>query len=73
MSALRLSFVLLLAVLLLAGCLSDAATRLAYDIKAGAARVGAEKGAHYIVEHRTPSRRGGAQAPTPCSSTRWVP
>jgi len=63
MSALRLAFVLPLAVLLLAGCLTDAATRLAYDIKAGAARVGAENGAHYIVEHRTPSRRTECRGP----------
>lgn len=52
-----------LAVLLLAGCLTDAATRLAYDIKAGAARVGAENGANYTVEHRTPSRRGECTGP----------
>jgi hypothetical protein len=55
MSALKTALVLLLA-LLLAGCLTDAATRLAYDIKAGSARVGAGNGAHYVVEHRTPSR-----------------
>jgi hypothetical protein len=55
--------VLPLAVLLLAGCLTDAATRLAYDIEAGAARVGGEDGAHYIVEHRTPSRRGQCTGP----------
>lgn len=55
MSAPRLAFVSL-PVLLLAGCLTDAATRLAYDIKAGAARVGPGDGAYYIVEHRTPSR-----------------
>jgi frataxin-like iron-binding protein CyaY len=63
MSALRLAFVLLLSVLLLTGCLTDAATRLAYDIEAGAARVGAENGAHYIVEHRTPSRRTECRGP----------
>ena len=63
MFALRLAFALPLAVLLLAGCLTDAATRLAYDIKAGVARVGAENGAHYTIEHRTPSRRGECAGP----------
>jgi hypothetical protein len=57
MSVLRLALPLL-SILLLTGCLTDAATRLAYDIKAGAARVGSANGAGYVIEHRTPSRRG---------------
>ena len=62
MSGLRLALLLLSAVLL-TGCLTDAATRLAYDIKAGSVRVGVGNGAHYIVEHRTPSRRGECTGP----------
>jgi hypothetical protein len=50
--------ILLLPFLLLSGCVTDAATRLAFDIKAGAARVGPANGATYTVEHRTPSARG---------------
>jgi len=46
----------LLPVALLAGCITDAATRIAFDLKAGAARVGPAHGASYVVEHRTPSR-----------------
>jgi hypothetical protein len=61
MSAMKL--VLLLPALLLAGCFTDAATRLAYDIKAGAARVGSANGASYVVEHRTPSGRGQCTGP----------
>ncbi|MGZ9031507.1 MAG: hypothetical protein ACXW2G_09040, partial [Burkholderiaceae bacterium] len=46
---------LVLPVLLLGGCLTDAATRLAYDIEAGAGRVGRAEGARYTVVHRVPS------------------
>jgi hypothetical protein len=52
---------LLLPVLLLAGCFiewTDAATRLAYDIEAGAGRVGRANGAKVAIEHRTPSKAG---------------
>jgi hypothetical protein len=52
----RCRLLVLLPVLLLAGCITDAATRLAFDIKAGAARVGPADGASHVVEHRTPSR-----------------
>jgi len=44
--------------LLLAGCLTDAATRLANDLESGAERVGQADGARWTVVHRTPSRRG---------------
>lgn len=49
---------LLLASLLLAGCITDAATRIGYDIKAGARRVGPQDGARYTVRHPTPSKAG---------------
>jgi hypothetical protein len=48
----------LLTVLLLTGCFTDAATRLGFDLKAGAGRVGWEDGSKYTIEHRTPSSRG---------------
>ena len=44
-----------LTVLLLAGCVTDAATRLAYDIEHGAGRVGRANGALYTLVHRVPS------------------
>jgi hypothetical protein len=56
-TALRLS-VSTLSVLLLGGCLTDAATRLAYDIEAGAGRVGRAEGARYTLVHRVPSSAG---------------
>lgn len=62
MSVLRLALPFL-SILLLTGCLTDAATRLAYDIKTGAARVGSAAGADYVIEHRTPSRRGQCAGP----------
>ena len=62
MSRLRLAL-LVLSALLLTGCFTDAATRLAYDIKAGAARVGSTTGAGYVVEHRTPSGWGQCTGP----------
>jgi hypothetical protein len=51
----------LLAASLLAACfldLTDAATRLAYDIEAGARRVGSADGAKATISHRTPSKSG---------------
>lgn len=45
----------ILSPLLLGGCMTDAATRLAYDIEAGADRVGRADGARHTVVHRTPS------------------
>ena len=43
---------------LLAGCVTDAATRIAYDIEAAADRVGQHDGATRSVLHRTPSKAG---------------
>jgi hypothetical protein len=54
----------LLPALLLAGCFiewTDAATRLAYDIEAGAGRVGRTNGAKVNIEHRTPSKAGACE------------
>jgi len=34
---------------------TDAATRLAYDIEAGAEQLGSEDGAEYSIQHHTPS------------------
>lgn len=48
----------LLPPMLLAGCLTDAATRIAYDLESGAKRVGPAEGARFTVEHGTPSKRG---------------
>ena len=43
-----------------AGCdaFTDAATRIAYDIEAGAGRLGKEYGARYSILHHTPSKSG---------------
>lgn len=54
----RRLLLLLLPVSLLAGCLTDAATRIAYDIESGAKRVGPAEGSRFTLEHRTPSKRG---------------
>lgn len=42
---------------LAAGCdrFTDAATRLAYDMEAGASVLGKEEGARYSIQHHTPS------------------
>ncbi len=52
---------------LLAGCmpgfLTDAATRIAYDLESGAGRLGNAEGARYTVEHKTPSRAGECTGP----------
>jgi hypothetical protein len=42
---------------------TDAATRIAYDIEAGASRLGPENGARYSIEHRTPSKEGQCIGP----------
>lgn len=42
----------------LAGCFTDAATRLAYDLESAAERVGRANGARYTLEHRAPSKTG---------------
>ena len=49
---------ILMSLLLLAGCFTDAATRIAYDIEAGAQRIAQEDGARLSLAHRTPSRSG---------------
>src|SRR5512140_3168167 len=53
----------ILSALLLGGCLTDAATRLAYDIEAGAGRVGRAEGASYTLVHRVPSSAGECAGP----------
>lgn len=49
--------------LLLGGCVTDAATRLAHDIEAGAGRVGRADGARYTLVHRVPSSAGECVGP----------
>jgi hypothetical protein len=58
-----LAFLLLLAAA--AGCdvFTDAATRIAYDIEAGAGRLGEEAGAKYSIQHKTPSKSGECIGP----------
>jgi hypothetical protein len=48
-----------------AGCdaFTDAATRIAYDIEAGAGRLGKEAGATYSIRHTTPSKSGECVGP----------
>jgi len=48
-----------------AGCdvWTDAATRLAYDIEAGAGRLGTQSGAKYSIRHNTPSKAGECTGP----------
>lgn len=42
---------------------TDPATRLAYDIEAGAGRLGSEPGAQYSIQHNTPSKSGECAGP----------
>jgi hypothetical protein len=42
---------------------TDAATRLAYDIEAGAGQLGNKAGARYSIEHHTPSKSGECVGP----------
>jgi hypothetical protein len=58
-----LRFLSVVPLLLLNGCFTDAATRLAFDIEAGAGRVGGSEGAQFSVVHRTPSRSGECSGP----------
>jgi hypothetical protein len=48
-----------------AGCdiETDAATRLAYDIEAGAGRLGGQSGAKHSIRHNTPSKAGECTGP----------
>ena len=60
------SLLQLIFILTLAGCIldfTDAATRLAYDIEAGASRLGPQDGAKYSIEHHTPSKSGECVGP----------
>lgn len=58
---------LVLPAMLLAACvpgfLTDAATRIAYDIEAGASRLGAADGSRVMIDHKTPSRSGECEGP----------
>jgi hypothetical protein len=42
---------------------TDAATRLAFDIEAGAGRLGRQNGATYSIRHNTPSKAGECTGP----------
>lgn len=48
---------------LLTGCITDPATRLAYDIERGASQLSQEDGARHTVVHRTPSKAGECEGP----------
>jgi hypothetical protein len=56
-------FASMLATVLLSGCFTDAATRLAYDIETGTGRVGQADGASYALVHRTPSKTNECVGP----------
>lgn len=49
---------LLLSLLLLTGCFTDVATRIAYDIEAAAKRVGHTENSKFTLAHHTPSMKG---------------
>ena len=56
----------LTSIVFLAGCfvdLTDAATRLAYDIEAGVSHLGSASGARYTIQHHTPSKPGDCTGP----------
>lgn len=60
------NWVLLASLTTLTGCLSDftdAATRLAYELEAGASRLGSETGARHSIQHHTPSKPGECTGP----------
>ena len=63
----KVSYYLLLAgiVSTTVGCdvWTDAATRLAYDIEAGAGRLGRQSGAKHSIQHNTPSKAGECTGP----------
>ncbi len=48
---------------LLSACFTDAATRLAHDLEAGAGKVGRNEGSRYTIVHRVPSKRGECEGP----------
>lgn len=49
---------LLFSPLLLTGCFTDAATRIAYDIETAAKSVGHSENSQFTLAHRTPSKKG---------------
>jgi hypothetical protein len=49
---------LLLSLLLLTGCFTDAATRIANDIEAAAKQVGHTENSQFTLAHLTPSKKG---------------
>ena len=59
------ALVLLALLTFLAGCdaFTDAATRIAYDIEAGAGQLGKGEGARYRIQHHTPSAAGQCTGP----------
>ena len=54
---------ILAAAIMLPGCWTDAATRLAHDLESGAARVGSSDGSTYSLVHRAPSKTGECEGP----------
>ncbi|HEX7027404.1 MAG TPA: hypothetical protein VF268_09190 [Gammaproteobacteria bacterium] len=63
MKRLRFRQLLLPLCLILSGCFTDAATRLAFDIETGVERLGRETGATYSIRHITPSKSGECIGP----------
>lgn len=59
----RMTMPMLLAMLAACGIGTDAATRLAYDIEAGAGRLGSPAGSRYTITHATPSKAGECTGP----------
>ena len=57
------SAILLLFPLSLCACLTDAATRLAYELESAAGRLDRTEGATYRLVHRVPSKRGECEGP----------
>jgi hypothetical protein len=55
--------IVLATTLLLSGCWTDTATRLAYDLESAATRVGSAEGATYTLVHRVPSKNGECAGP----------
>lgn len=65
MNRLGSRLLLLISLTTVAGCdiATDAVTRLAYDIEAGAGRLGRQGGAKYSIQHNTPSKSGECTGP----------
>jgi hypothetical protein len=58
-----LSFLIFLGAAAGCGEFTDAATRIAYDIEAGADRLGKQEGARTSIVHHEPSKRGECEGP----------